>query len=118
MSDFLIALAGGGICAAVFSFVQFLISRADKKKDRLARIEKKQLKTEKDSIRTQLLILMKLYPESLKEILDLAEYYFDTLDANFYMTSVFDSWLQEKGISCPGWFSKHHKKEEDGYESD
>lgn len=116
MKEFLTALAGGGICAAVFSFIQFLISRADKKKDRLAKIEKRQLKTEKDSIRTQMLILMKLYPDSLKEILDLAEYYFDTLEANFYMTSVFDAWLDENGISVPGWFSKHHKKEEDEYE--
>ena len=89
--------------AALFGFIQFLISRHDSKKDRLAKIEKQQAKCERDNVRTQLLILMASYADKEEEILTLAEYYFKTLKGNFYMTTLFQKWLLENGIPIPLW---------------
>lgn len=106
LKEVLIAIASGGICAAVCGMIQFFISRHDSRKDKLAEVDRRLAKTEKDSVRTQLLILMASYPDDLSEILTLAEYYFTELKANFYMTSLFQRWLITHGVEVPGWFQR------------
>lgn len=107
--DFLIAIiTGGGI-----GFIESLILRHDEKKgtmesviERLDKIDKRQDVSERDSCRTQLLILLNHYPDHTEEIMKVAERYFGGLHANWYMTSLFNKWLERSKIGKPEWFDK------------
>ena len=89
---------------ALASLAQFLISRRDKKHDRLQRIEKQLDKTEADSVRLQLLFLIQQMPKEHQEILKVAEHYFSDLKKNWYMTSLFERWCVQEGLPEPAWF--------------
>ena len=104
----LAALASTGL----FAFVEFLIKRSDDKRDnydavieRLEKIEKRLDTNEKDSLRTQMLIMMNHYPEDHIEIMKLAERYFSVLHGDWYMTSIFNKWLEKNSIGKPEWFN-------------
>lgn len=110
------ALTSGGFLA----FLQFLISRHDRKQERaedkeekreeknieatLKEISEKLTKNEKDTIRTQLLLLILIKPQEETEILRLAEHYFKVLKGNWYMTSIFKNWLKDNKVAEPDWF--------------
>ena len=51
-----------------------------------------------DTTRSQLLTLMKNYPDNEEEIMKVAKYYFKDLDGDWYMTSLFIEWGEENGI--------------------
>lgn len=85
-----------------FALVQFLITRWDTKKSIKGKLDH----LEKDGLRTQLLLMILMRPEEKKEILTLGQHYFDDLKGNWYMTDIFNKWLEEKGHSKPDWF-KH-----------
>lgn len=51
-----------------------------------------------DTTRSQLLTLMKNYPDNEEEIMKVAKYYFKDLSGDWYMTSLFIEWGEEKGI--------------------
>ena len=51
-----------------------------------------------DTTRNQLLTLMKNYPDNEEEIMKVAKYYFKDLNGDWYMTSLFIEWGEEKGI--------------------
>ena len=86
---------------ALFAFIQFLISRRDTKKN----IKDKLLVLEKDTLRTQLLLMILLKPEEKQEILTVGEHYFSDLKGNWYMTSIFNKWLDKSGEGKPEWFN-------------
>lgn len=108
--------------AAFFSFLQFLITRWDRKKEK--KEEKKdglkkdiddikdalqEIKDmcdvhEKDITRAQLLILLASYPQDISEIMRLGEHYFADLEANWFMSSIFATWLKDNKIAKPTWF--------------
>lgn len=67
-------------------------------------IKRSLTKTERDSVRTQLLLLMSDYPNNTAEIMGVAEHYFDDLGGNWYMTTMFNHWLEDNGIGRPDWF--------------
>ena len=90
--------------SAVLGFIEFLIRRHDDKKGILKAILHRMDKIEKDSIRTQLLLLMSDYPEERHQIMMLAEYYFVTLKSNWYLTGIFQSYLDRNNIPVPKWF--------------
>lgn len=92
------AIVGSGL-------IQYFINRADDKKDKLSAIEKKLDKTERDACRTQLLLLMAYYKEDKSEILTLAKHYFDDLQGDWYMSSMFNKWLKLNNIDVPNWFN-------------
>lgn len=101
----LILVLGGG---NLLLFIQFLIERYDKKKERAEDKEENHIqstlkKLEKDGLRTQLLLLIRMSPEEETEILKLAEYYFVKLKANWYMTSIFSKWCKDRKLE-PEWF--------------
>ena len=83
------------------NLIQFFVTRRDKKKG----IQDQLIKLEKDSCRTQMLVMMSDYPEEKDEIMRLAEHYFGDLKGNWYLTSLFDGWLKDKGILKPSWFN-------------
>ena len=98
-------LASGNL----FLFIQFLIERHDRKKEKesdgeLGGIKEKLLVLEKDVLRTQLLFMVLLRPEEQQEILTIAEHYFEKLKGNWYMTSIFNKWLTANKIAEPEWF--------------
>ena len=109
---------------ALVTFVIFLITRRDNRKNEFGkvyakleeiqnesaeqdrRIEKKMRKLEKDIVRTQLLQLMQSYtPENEHELMQVAEHYFskDHLHANWYMTGMFNRFISKHGIAQPEW---------------
>ena len=101
--NILIAILGGG---NLLLFVKFLIERHDAKQEK--DIASTLTKLEKDGLRTQLLLMLLLKPKEESEILTIAEHYFkkppEGLGGNWYMTSMFKSWLTEYNVGQPGWF--------------
>ena len=89
---------------ALFTFVQFLITRNDKKKDNKEAIEKRLYKLEKDSVRMQLLFLIRMMPGETQEIMTCAQHYFEELDGNWFLTPIFFKWMQENKVAKPAWF--------------
>ena len=85
-----------------FALLQFLITRWDTKKSIKGKLDR----LEKDGLRTQLLLMIMLKGDEKKEILTLGQHYFDDLKGDWYMTDIFNKWLEEKGHSKPDWF-KH-----------
>ena len=87
-----------------FALLQFLITRHDTRKN----VKDKLITLEKDGLRTQLLLLILMQPEEQTEILTIAEHYFKKppagLGGNWYMTSMFKTWLKENTITDPEWF--------------
>ena len=100
-----------------FGLIQFLVARHDQKKgkakqltDAIEGLKKKIDRQERDSCRTQLLLLMAIFPDNTDEILKVAEHYFRDLKANWYMTSLFAAWCKKRNIELPIW--AHSKKED------
>ena len=61
---------------AVLKFIEFLVTRKDRKKGRLDKIEarldgieKRQKTEERDICRSQMMMLMKLFPDDMPELL-------------------------------------------------
>ena len=85
---------------AISSLVQFFVNRHDNKKH----VSDKLTKLEKDVLRSQLLMLILLKPEEQQEILTVGEHYFKVLRGDWYMTTIFNKWLNESKIAEPEWF--------------
>ena len=50
-------------------------------------------------ISSQLLLLISNYPDNESEILKVAEYYFQDLDGDWYVTNIFTKWAEDRGIN-------------------
>lgn len=99
--------------------IQFFFNRHDTKEkeslnsklnpivEKLDKIINEQRKTEKDQLRTQLLVMMSLMPNDQQEILTLAERYFDQLKGDWFYSSLFAKWLKDNDVEKPFWFSNH-----------
>lgn len=97
---------------ALWQFFQFLLNRKDKKADKhddtaenIQSIKKTCAKLERDACRTQMLVMMAHHETDTAEILKLAQHYFGDLNGNWYMTSMFNRWLEKNGIGKPEWFN-------------
>ncbi len=104
--NILLGILGGG---NLILFIKFLIERHDRKKERAEDQDAEGLKKrltvlERDGLRTQLLLLILLKPTEQTEILRIAEHYFKNLKGNWYMTSIFNKWLEDMGVAEPDWF--------------
>lgn len=108
MHEIIMGLIGGGSLAAIitsiFSLWQNRKNKQDEILDRLGKIKEEQEKTEKDALRTQLLVLIAYYPGDKTEILTAAQRYFDDLRGDWYMTPIFNKWLLNNDIGRPEWF--------------
>ena len=102
-----LAVIGSGALSTIISAI---ITAIGNRKSKLKAIEAKLTKTEKDAVRTQLLLLLSDYPAEHKEILEVAQYYFGVLHSDWYMTSLFNKWIQKQGIAEPEWFDGGEKK--------
>lgn len=111
MSDAMMIVITSVTSGGTLAFLQFLINRSDKKKDEkdglrasVKDIQAKVKKQEKDTLRTQMLVLIFLQPEEKQELLTLGEHYFKDLEGNWYMTSIYSKWLKKMHIDIPSWF--------------
>lgn len=101
METIILAVLGS---TALSSLIQFLIKRYDEKKDAKFNVREKLTTLEKDTLRTQMLLLILMKPEEKKEILTIGEHYFKELKGDWYMTSIFNKWLESSGTAEPEWF--------------
>lgn len=95
---------------ALFTFIQFLITRHDQKKGCLAsiikdikEIKETRIEEKKDLLRMQLLSLIHICPDNTLEIMLVAERYFKELQGDWYMSSIFKQYLTEKKLATPLW---------------
>ena len=96
--------------AGLFSLIQFLITRKDKKEEdkchytaQLSRIEEKVTQNEKAIVRLQLIYLIHEQPDNKDTILLTAQRYFIELDGNGEAWSIFNSWAKGKKLDL-GWY--------------
>lgn len=97
--EIIIAIIGSG---AFFTFIQFLINRYDNKNKILNKINY----IEVGLTRMQLMVLMSDYPNRKEEVMKLAKKYFGELKGNFFLSSIFKSWLKKHKIKKPSWFTE------------
>ena len=107
---------------SVGTLIKFFVERRDAKNDSIKELiekvdnltkenDKKFTKLEKDIVRTQLLQLMQNYAtEEEHELLQVAEHYFDVLNGDWYMTSMFKKFLKKQNIEIPLWFKEDTKE--------
>ena len=115
MIDILLGLIGAVLGSGI---IQFFVTRHDSKKkesieEKLKPIESKldkiideQKTSEKDALRTQLLVMMTVLPDNHEEIMTLAQRYFSVLKGDWFYSSLFAKWLKENDIEKPIWFDK------------
>lgn len=116
----LVALGSSGL----MSFIQFLISRNDKKAKQLNCMSEdiksvKEIMATKDEIqniknemndinrqldRVQLNLLIKLFPDKTDAIMKVAEKYFVSEGGNWYLSNLFIDYCREKSLELPNWF--------------
>lgn len=112
--DLLLGVIGSaGLASIVIKIIDVINERQKAKRQR--RDEEKQLLEEilhrlqvgeKDDCRQQLLLLMADYPDDVAEIMTIAEHYFKDLNSNWYLTTIFNKWLERKKIARPEWFER------------
>lgn len=98
-SQTLIGILGGG---GFVTLLIYLINRHDERVGIIKRLDR----NERDNCRIQLLIMLNHYSEDVAEIMRLAEHYFKDLNGDWYMTSLFNKWLEKNNIAEPEWFRK------------
>ena len=86
----------------IATLIMFFVNRHDNKKNMSGKLTT----LEKDGLRTQLLLLVLLRPEAKQEIMTLAQHYFADLHGDWYMTGVFNHWMEEHTVANPEWFDK------------
>ena len=92
---------------ALVRLIIFLVERRDGKKGLKTQLQK----LEKDSCRTQMLVMLSDYPNEKQEIMTLAEHYFKDIKGNWYMTSIFNNWLKKHNVEKPTWFKGDDKND-------
>ena len=113
MKEILIAVIGSEVATVL---ITALINAWTNRKSRLKaveqkldHIEQKLNRSEKDELRTQLLLMLSDYPDEVGEIMTLAQHYFGDLEGNWYASSLFNKWLLQYQITKPLWFSEGEK---------
>lgn len=94
MTQIIIAIIGSGVLSTVLSMIVGAVQRKSKLR-----------KLEKDTVRLQLLFLMYVIPDETQELMNVAQYYFTVLKADWYMTTLFDKHLKARGLERPSWFN-------------
>ena len=93
MTEIIIAIIGSGALASAMSMIVGAIQKRSKLR-----------KLERDTVRLQLLFLMYVIPDETQELMTVAQYYFTILKADWYMTTLFASYLKKHDLDRPDWF--------------
>lgn len=105
-------LGSTGLFTLVGQIIKNRREKSDKKdtlRKEVQELRKDVKRLERDSCRTQLLVMMRDYPLERAEIMQLGEHYFADLDGNWYLSSIFSAWLKENGFAVPDWFKEDKK---------
>lgn len=84
-----------------------LESKVDALTKKQTEINDRLILAEKDALRTQLMVLIKDYPDEKTDILRLGETYFSKLGGNWILTDIFAKWCEESGTQLPPWFKEN-----------
>lgn len=121
----IVAAVSGGLIGGVVTLIQFFVSRKDKENDKTEELRKqlaentKELKesieqineankkNERDNVRIQLMMLITSFQTSVPEIMKCAQHYFDDLNGDWYMTSIFNNWMIQNKVAKPEWFNEN-----------
>lgn len=98
-SIILAVIGSGALSALIAGVFQIINNRREKTDKRFQTLEK-------DILRTQMLLMLADFPEEKAEILKIAEHYFGDLDGNWYLTTMFNTWLEQNQIAKPEWFKE------------
>ena len=100
MSENATAILLGVLGSSAFcELVRYYIGRKTSKKEITERLDK----LEKDGVRSQLMTLIHDYPNRVDEIMEVGHHYFVDLQGNWFMTGLFEKWLEENNVSKPKW---------------
>lgn len=102
-------LGSGAFATLVTAIINAISNRKSKLKAisaQLDGISEKLIKSERDALRTQLLIMISDYPEEKQEIMTIAQHYFGDLHGDWYATTLFNRWITDNDIAEPNWFDK------------
>ena len=106
----IIAIISSGALSAlvsgIFGLVQSRKSRQKEIEEDLKAVKEKLDIAEKDALRTQLMVMIKDYPDEKTDILRLGEHYFVKLKGNWVMSNIFREWCDATGTNIPGWFEE------------
>jgi len=110
MSWYQLAVAVTG-SAGLFGFLQYMIKRHDDKKGTISLIlkELESIKNQlaelkQDQLRLQLMDMIHIHPEDHSDIMEIAQKYFVESKGNWYLSSIFNEWMQTQNIKKPVWF--------------
>lgn len=106
MRDIILAVISCGVLNVIATAIINRRGRLKIIEEKLDKIEKRQEKQEKDELRTQLLLMVSDYPDNQEGIMAIAQRYFGELYGNWYATSLFNHWLEDKHIAKPEWFKE------------
>ena len=95
MGTIIVAVLGSSLLGGLLSQIFEMIRRKQDKDDITKSLIKRLDKLEKDSVRTQLLILLSDYYYREEEIMEVARHYFDDLHGDWYMTKMYEEWQDE-----------------------
>lgn len=75
-------------------------------KKALTELSKEVSLLKKDDLRTQLMVMIRDFPNEKTDILRLGQHYFEDLHGNWVLTNIFTEWLMENDIVIPNWLPK------------
>ena len=113
-----LAIIGSGVLTTIITaIINAFSNRKGWRKSvdtKLNDIDAKLALSEKDALRTQLLIMMSDYPNETSDILKLAQHYFGDLKGNWVATKLFNDWVIANHVGNPEWFNpeSHSRQEE------
>lgn len=96
METIYLAILGSSLLGVIVSQIFELIKRKLDKNDTIKQLIARMDKAEKDSVRTQLLILLSDYWYRDEEIMEVARHYFEDLKGDWYMTKLYEEWKLER----------------------
>lgn len=92
--------AVGIIGAAAVSIGTWCVTRINAETNaKIDEVSNKIDSIELNSTRNQLLTLLSDYPNNEDEILKVAKYYFKDLNGDWYMTTLFTKWAEDRGLN-------------------
>ena len=86
--------------------IQGIETRLDGLETKVKQSDSKLKEVEKALVRTQLLFLIRCFPKKTEQIMTVGENYFKTLKGDWYVTGLFNEYLQKNELLEPEWFHK------------
>lgn len=103
LSNIIIAIISSNFLVEIARYLIGKIGANDKLEERFGKIESRLDGQDLGITRTQLLFLMYAYPKRTDEIMKVSHQYFVEQKGDWYMTELFNKWLEEQELNKPAW---------------